>query len=108
MAKLMREAELEPQAGDEILSSDELAKIAVFDGVKPANLERYPGAVVLRHFRKGEVVWRRGAPGWTAFYLLTNEDLLAIREAQDAPVSQIEERRERPASLHNAADDDKR
>lgn len=108
MAKLMREAELEPRAGDENLSADELTKIAVFDGVKPANLERYPGAVVLRHYGKGEVVCRQGEAGWTAFYILTTEDLLAIREAQDASVSQIEELRERAASLHDAADQDKR
>jgi CRP-like cAMP-binding protein/Fe-S-cluster-containing dehydrogenase component len=84
MAKAMVEAELSSRAGDEHLSPEQLIKISIFDGLKVANLERYPGAVVLRRYRKGEVVCRQGEAGWTAFYILKAEDLLAIRESQEA------------------------
>src|SRR5262249_42082077 len=37
---------------------------------------------VLRRYRKNEMICRQGEPGWTAFYLLTSEDVLAMREEQ--------------------------
>lgn len=96
MAKQMLEAELASRASDEYLSPEELLNISVFEGVKAANLQRYPGAVVLRKYRAGEMVCRQGEPGWTAFYLLPSRDLLTIREsqAQDAPSSDLEELRD--------------
>jgi len=84
MAKAMLPVDLPSRPGDESLSSEELLKISIFDGLKVANLERYPGAVVLRRYRPGEVVCRQGDAGWTAFYILKTEDLLALREAQAA------------------------
>lgn len=88
MAKQMLEAELESQAGDQVLSPEELLKISIFDGVKAANLERYPGAVILRSYKKGQVICRQGEAGWTAFYILKSDDLLAIREGQpDSPLA---------------------
>lgn len=82
MAKQMREAELDSLPGDQVLSPEELLKISIFDGVKAANLERYPGTVILRSYKKGQVICRQGEPGWTAFYILKSDDLLAIREGQ--------------------------
>jgi CRP-like cAMP-binding protein/Fe-S-cluster-containing dehydrogenase component len=82
MAKLMVEAELPSRAGDERLSPDELLKVSIFDGLKVANLERYPGALVLRRYEAGEVVCRQGEAGWTAFYIVTSEDMVRLREAQ--------------------------
>ena len=82
MAKQMLEAELESRVGDQVLSPEELLKISIFDGVKAANLERYPGTVILRSYKKGQVICRQGEAGWTAFYILKSDDLLAIREGQ--------------------------
>jgi len=81
MAKAMLEAELASRPGDEQLSPEELLHISIFNGLKVANLERYPGAVVLRKYAKGDVVCRQGEAGWTAFYIVTTEDALALREA---------------------------
>ena len=78
MAKLMPEAELGTRPGDERLSPEQLLKISVFAGLQPTSLERYPGTLVLRRYQEGEVVCRQGEPGWTAFYILTSEDLLAL------------------------------
>lgn len=80
MSKQLREAELEPRPGDEHPSPDALLKVSIFDGLKAAALERLPGAVVLRRYAAGETVCRQGDAGWTAFYILRTEDLLAIRE----------------------------
>ena len=38
------------------------------------------GAVVLRRFRAGDVICRQGDPGWTAFYLIGNQDLIDMTE----------------------------
>jgi Fe-S-cluster-containing hydrogenase component 2/CRP-like cAMP-binding protein len=37
---------------------------------------------VLRYYREKEVIVRQGESGWTAFYILTSADVLALREAQ--------------------------
>lgn len=81
MAKAMLEAELASRPGDEHLVPDDLLHISIFQGLKAVNLERYPGAVVLRKYTKGDVVCRQGDPGWTAFYILKSEDVLALRNA---------------------------
>lgn len=79
MAKQLREAELEPRPGDEHLSPEALLRISIFEGVKAAAFERPPRGVVLRKFSAGETVCRQGEAGWTAFYILKTEDLLALR-----------------------------
>ena len=97
MAKVMREAELDSRSGDEQLSAEQLLKISIFSGLKAAVLERYPGALVLRRYAKNEIVCRQGEPGWTAFYILKTEDLLAIREDDQGnePVQALRGRSER-------------
>src|SRR5438094_9926511 len=80
MAKqLMPKAELEPRASDVQLTDDQFLKIGLFTQLKrKPSLDKFPGAMVLRRYRKGEVIFRQGEAGWTAFYSLTSEDLLAI------------------------------
>jgi CRP-like cAMP-binding protein/Fe-S-cluster-containing dehydrogenase component/ferredoxin len=48
----------------------ELLELEVFKGVSGTFLELNKGAVVKRHFKKGEVICREGEYGSTAFYLL--------------------------------------
>src|SRR6266404_757782 len=89
MAKqLMPKAELERRASDVTMTDEQFLKIGLFAQLKrKPSLDKFPGAMVLRRFRKGEVIFRQGEAGWTAFYTLTSEDLLAIegKEEQPAP-----------------------
>jgi CRP-like cAMP-binding protein len=80
MAKqLMPRAELEPRDSDVQLTDEQILKISLFARLKrKPSLDKFPGALVLRRYRKGEAVFRQGEAGWTAFYILTSEDLLAI------------------------------
>src|SRR5437763_11125693 len=84
MAKqLMPRAQLEAREGDVRLTDDEFLQLSLFAQLKrKPSLDKFPGAMVLRHYRKGEMVFRQGEAGWTAFYILTSEDVLALREAQ--------------------------
>src|SRR5436853_3013312 len=80
MAKqLMPKAELERRDSDIPLTDEQINKIGLFAKLKrKPSLDKYPGAISLRRFRKGEVLFRQGEAGWTAFYILTSEDLLAL------------------------------
>lgn len=81
--QLMPEARLEQRDSDVALTEDQFLKIGLFSQLKrKPSLDRYPGAMVLRRYRKGEVVFRQGEAGWTAFYILTTEDLLHVWEAR--------------------------
>jgi CRP-like cAMP-binding protein/Fe-S-cluster-containing hydrogenase component 2 len=51
------------------VSADELAGHPLFEGVSPAFLRWNEGAVVRRHYRKGEIICREGDFGSTAFLI---------------------------------------
>jgi CRP-like cAMP-binding protein/Fe-S-cluster-containing hydrogenase component 2 len=87
MAKqVMPEAELEPRPSDIPLTEEQFLKIGLFARLKrKPSLDKFPGAMVLRRYRKGEVIFRQGEAGWTAFYILTSEDLLAIEGKEKCP-----------------------
>jgi CRP-like cAMP-binding protein/Pyruvate/2-oxoacid:ferredoxin oxidoreductase delta subunit len=57
----------------ERLGADRLVQYAPFAELPKATLEKYPGAVVLRKFRKGEIICREGEYGSTAFYVLSGK-----------------------------------
>jgi CRP-like cAMP-binding protein/Pyruvate/2-oxoacid:ferredoxin oxidoreductase delta subunit len=57
-------------AKGEPLKAEQLLKYAPFAEVQAATLDKYPGAVVLRKFKKGEIICREGEYGTTAFYIL--------------------------------------
>src|SRR5579871_5299331 len=84
MAKqLMPKAELDGRSSDVQLTDEQFLKIGLFAQLKrKPSLDKFPGAMVLRHFRKGELVFRQGEAGWTAFYILTSEDVLNLRKRQ--------------------------
>src|SRR5712692_4718289 len=90
MAKqLMPKAELEARDSDVKLTDEQFLKIGLFAKLKrKPSLDKFPGAMVLRRYRKGEVIFRQGEAGWTGFYILTSEDLLAIEGREKKPEAQ--------------------
>lgn len=81
------EASLESRPGDESLAQAELERLSLFANLrKKPSFDKFPGAVLLRRYRRGEVIVRQGDAGWTAFYVLTTADLLALRQAQLAKI----------------------
>jgi CRP-like cAMP-binding protein/Fe-S-cluster-containing hydrogenase component 2 len=60
-------AKAEPPPGP--VSAEELARHPLFDGVAPPFLRFNEGAVVRRHFKKGDIICREGEFGSTAFYI---------------------------------------
>lgn len=77
------EATLAPRPGDETLTPAELKSLSLFaDLKKPPSFEKFPGAVVLRRYSAGDTIVRQGEAGWTAFYILTADDLVKIGRAQ--------------------------
>src|SRR5690242_4876979 len=83
MAKqVMPEANLEVRATDVPLSNEEFLQLSLFAALKTKpSLDRFPGALRLRHYQQGEVICRQGEAGRTAYYLLTGADELLVREA---------------------------
>src|SRR5438876_11746242 len=90
MAKqLMPRAELEPRDSDVKATDEQFLKIKLFAQLKrKPSLDKFPGAMVLRRYRKGEVIFRQGEAGWTAFHILTSEDVLAL-EGRDQPGPEV-------------------
>jgi CRP-like cAMP-binding protein/Fe-S-cluster-containing hydrogenase component 2 len=91
MAKqLMPKAELERRSSDVSLTDDQFLKIGLFAQLKrKPSLDKFPGAMVLRRYRKGEVIFRQGEAGWTAFYTLTSEDLLAVEGKEKEALPEV-------------------
>lgn len=99
------EARLEPRDGDLEIPLNQLdlyAKMSLFAGKEKdvRYFEKFPGTAVVRRFHKGEAVCRQGEPGWTAFYILTSEDVLKLLEA--LPKESLPERERR--GLESEAD----
>jgi CRP-like cAMP-binding protein/Fe-S-cluster-containing hydrogenase component 2 len=94
MAKVRPPAGLVPGPEDEVLTIEQLEKISLFRNLaEQPGLEEFPGTVVLRRFRKGDVICRLGDPGWTAFYILTPQDLRELRESPEGPTEPAAPRR---------------
>src|SRR5207245_603442 len=82
------------------------------DGGRPLRLpgvERLPGTLLLRHYDEGGVICRQGEAGWTAFYVLTSEDVAGLKQAlldaatdpaeQQALAAEVETWRKRAAEV---------
>ena len=67
---LMPEAELVPRESDVPIRLDQIdiyLKISLFKQLKASpGVDRLPGTLLLRHFRKDEVICRQGEAGWSA------------------------------------------
>src|SRR5215468_10108053 len=76
-------AELQARPGDVPLAFDRFLGFSLFAQLKKKpSVERFPGTLILRHYQAGEVICRQGEAGWTAFYPLTGDDILALRREQ--------------------------
>jgi CRP-like cAMP-binding protein/Fe-S-cluster-containing hydrogenase component 2 len=108
MAKMvMPEAGLEPRPSDVRLTNEQFLQLSLFAALKnKPDLTKFPGTLVLRKCKKDEVVFRQGEAGWTAFYILTCEDVLALQQAQVAGAPQDAALRQRAARRRAAPDDD--
>jgi CRP-like cAMP-binding protein len=81
--QLMPRAALEPRPSDIRLSDEQYNKLSLFAQLKrKPTLDKFPGAMIVRHYKKGEMLFRQGEAGWTAFYILTSEDVLGIHQQQ--------------------------
>jgi len=86
---LMLPAELEdvtdpPRDDDELLTADELNTISLFASLKKGgpDFRRFPNTTILRHCPRGRVICEQGESGSTAYYILTTEDVVKLRELQ--------------------------
>ena len=87
------EAELLPGPDDERLSDAQLKTLGLFQKLKKApSGEKFRGSIVLRRFRKGTAICRQGQPGSSAFYILTSDDVLALRKHQMESADSAERR----------------
>jgi CRP-like cAMP-binding protein/Fe-S-cluster-containing hydrogenase component 2 len=81
--ELMPSADLLPQASDVELSAEQMGKLSLFAGLKgKTDLEKFPGTLRVRHYFSGDAICRQGEAGWTAFYILTGEDVQNVIEPQ--------------------------
>jgi CRP-like cAMP-binding protein len=85
MAKEILEADL----GGEPLSSEELAAIPAFAGIKKEIWDKFPGAIAKKTYQPGQIMMREGENGTTAFYILSGEIDLYLEH----PVSRTQTRR---------------
>jgi CRP-like cAMP-binding protein/Fe-S-cluster-containing hydrogenase component 2 len=77
-------AELERRDTDIELTAEQLLAFSVFARLKKKpSLDKFPGFVRLRRFVPGEVICRQGEQGFTAFYLLSAEDVAALEARRD-------------------------
>ena len=81
MPEIMPPASLEPRDTDVALLPEQVKSIPFFAQLKkPPDPQRFPGTLILRFFRKGEVICRQGEQGWSAFSILSDADALAVLE----------------------------
>ncbi len=63
---------------DKALSPDEVLSLSIFQGLAPKQFGLQPGAVVLRRFERDQIICHQGGEGYSAFYILTDEDLASL------------------------------
>lgn len=110
MAKqVMPPAQLEKRSSDVPATDEQLMKISLFAQLKrKPSLDKFPGTLVLRRYRKGDVIVPQGEVGWTAFYALTAEDALPIcqelaKAAEGSPGQNVWQTLARNQVQHQAA-----
>lgn len=74
----------------EPLTPDQLLEIPIFKEISRSLLEKNQGAVVLRRFKKGDIICREGEYGSTAFYLLQGRCDIFI----SSPMAHVKSRKE--------------
>src|SRR5262245_44558017 len=111
MAKevVMPPADLPPREGDLEPPFEQLARISLLARLADSTrkgLARFPGAMRLRRFRRGETICRQGDEGSTAFYILTGEDHQRLRDYMVEQLVQVApEATEQAAALRTSVAD---
>ena len=83
-------ARLDPHDDDFDLPPVLYLECGVFKRLKmKPSTDKFPGTLLLRKYRAGEALCRQGDPGWTAFAILTAEDIVALRAASDKLTSEL-------------------
>ena len=80
---------LQADLGGTILSSEELAAIPDFAGIRKEIWDKFPGAIVRKEYAAGQILMREGENGTTAFYILSGTIEIFINN----PVSRVESHR---------------
>jgi Fe-S-cluster-containing hydrogenase component 2/CRP-like cAMP-binding protein len=94
------QAELEARPTDVPLTDEQLSQVSLFAQLtRKVSIDKFPGALRVRRFRKDEMVFRQGEAGWTAFYILTTEDILRIKTEQLGAATRDDERVKRAAQV---------
>jgi CRP-like cAMP-binding protein/Fe-S-cluster-containing hydrogenase component 2 len=75
--------------GGTILTSEELAAIPDFAGIRKEIWDKFPGAIVRKQYGAGQILMREGENGTTAFYILSGTIEIFINN----PVSRVESHR---------------
>src|SRR3954453_11188755 len=85
--ELMPSADLEPRDGHGEPPAEQRGKLSLFAGLKgKTDLEKFPGTLRVRHYNSGDAICRQGEAGWTAFYILTTEDVQNVLQLQRTDV----------------------
>lgn len=94
MAEIMPPASLDPRDTDVALLPEQIKSIPFFAQLKKSpDPQRFPGTLILRFFKKGEIICRQGESGWSAFYILSDQDALDVLQKNVAAGVQDNERR---------------
>src|SRR5579871_5883141 len=80
---------LQADLGGTILSTEELAAIPDFGGIREEIWDKFPGAIVRKTYAPGQILMREGDNGTTAFYILSGTIEIFINN----PVSRVESKR---------------
>jgi len=97
-------AELEPRPRDLDLPAPLYTAVKALKGVSERTLRMNPGTLRLRSYRAGEVICRQGDQGWTAFAILSADDLRAIHAERDKLLAELPGKIDRAAAAKKAED----
>jgi hypothetical protein len=67
--------------GGELLTADELAAMPDFSGIRKEICDKFPGAIVRKIYRAGEILMREGENGTTAFYIISRTTTSVLARA---------------------------
>ena len=89
---------LEAALGGEPISASELAAIPDFAAIRKEIWDKFPGAIVRKTYKAGEILMRQGENGTTAFYIVSGIISIFLNKPALAPV-----KRPKLSLLHQVA-----
>ncbi|MBI3207565.1 MAG: cyclic nucleotide-binding domain-containing protein [Candidatus Solibacter usitatus] len=73
------------------LTAEELAAIPGLAGIKKDIWSKFPGAIARKEFRAGEVIFRQGDSGTTAFYLVSGTVQMSLARAAELAAKPVKQ-----------------